>query len=675
MSTTFTSLVLTPDRVNIVDMGDAYEDTVITGETLNTGTGGKRREYLRYALVHFPMSDIPQALFSKQVAFIYFEIYLFKFVYPPDPSKTSTEHINILAEDFTSTVTYNTRPADWGHDMLSIAPDVNVDSYWFSNTAFIEKTAVGQRFESIDAVRNVLQHGIRIWGSYDYYTSLTTNPIKLRISFINEDDFTITGSPNGGSIIKQKANEFNWAVTLNTQTTLEPVTITGNTFEWRADAESTATVINTGMAQTYTVPANTFSTDSVQWRATATLSNGDSISTDWYTLSTVEPPGEVWVLRPENSIEDGSNPILFQWRYYNSSGLPPTGADLQWGPPNSTFQDLAHIDGPNRYYYVPADTFPPGTIYWRVRAYNQEGRVGGWSASVTFLNVAAPVAPVVTSDSKPYTTLSWQAEGQQAYRITIDGTDYGTKFGTDMVYTLPEPLPDGQYTASVSVQGIYGLWSNPGSVTFTVANSATGSIDLIGGFNNDVGLLWTSTETGGVFYIYRDGSQIAHTEENSYLDRTVLGEHTYFVRQRFANGTYIDSNTVTGTATVEEPQIALLSGGPWLSLRLSERSDSQQTFRYSKIHSLRHITAAEYPYLELSNYADETGEYDASFVSAEEAKPLLDMRGQVVILKSRGNKVIIGPLAEVRTVYRDFYVSCTFSIQRITWEGFANADS
>lgn len=662
-----TSIDLYADRINIIDSRSAHKDDVIVQDQLiNTHYD----EFFRSALVHF--ESIPQEYLNTPISGYRFHVYLDEYYKPGGTTETFTEKIFPLTAPFTSTVTYNTKPTASTYS-LEIAPDINIQTYWGSSFAHPwENKYPG--LNNIDSIKNVLNNGVEIRGFYNFDTSTTVNPVYLTILF-DDDTTSISGSPNGGSIIKQRANTFNWAVTAP-ENVLEPVNVTGNTFEWRADSGSTATVINTGTAQTYTVPANTFSTDSIQWRATSTLSNGTTLETDWYTISTVEPGGTGSQLKPVNTIEDGSSQILFQWRYYNTSGLPQGGADINWSyPGQSTSELLAHIDGAQTYYYAPADTFPPGTVYWWLRVYNQENRASGWIGSAQFVNVTAPPAPVVTSNNVPYTTLSWQSDGQQAYRVTVDGQDYGVKFGQDQTFTLPEPLPDGQHTASVSVQGIYGLWSKPGSVAFTVANSASGTIDLIGGFNSDIGLLWTASETGGVFYVYRDGQQIAHTEENTYLDRTALGAHSYFVRQRFANGTYIDSNTVTGTATVEEPQIALLSGGPWVSLRLSERSDSQQTFRYSKIHSLRHITAAEYPYLEMSNYADETGEYDASFVSAEEAKPLLDMRGQVVILKSRGNNVIIGPLAEVRTVYRDFYVSCTFSIQRITWEEFYNADS
>lgn len=661
MATTYINLYA--DRVNIIDSTSSKRDTVIIQDQL---IDSHYDEFVRSALVHF--ESVPQEYINRPVNSFRFHVYLDEYYKPGGTTDTHNEKVYPLTEPFTSTVTYNTKPTASIYS-LEIAPDINIQTYWGSTYASVWRNEY-PGINNIDSLKNVLENGVEIKGFYNFDTSTTIKPVYLTIAFA-DDETSISGSPNGGSIIKQRSSTYNWAVT-SPENVLEPVTVTGNTFEWRVDAESTATVINTGTSQTYTVPANTFSTDSIQWRATATLSSGVTLATDWYTISTVEPGGTGNPLAPVNSIEDGSNQILFQWRYYNSSGLPQGGADIQWGPPNSTYQDLTHIDGSQTYYYAPADTFPPGTIYWRVRVYNQEARASGWSNGVTFVNVAAPPAPVVTSNSVPYATLSWQSDGQQAYRITIDGQDYGTKFGTDQTFTLSEPLSDGQHTATVSVQGVYGLWSKPGTVTFNVSNSATGSINLIGGFTTDAALLW-ETESVGVFYVYRDETQIAHTEETTYVDRTSLGEHSYRVRLRLANGNYLDSNVVTGTTAVEDPQIALLSGGPWLSLRLSERSDSQQTFRYTKVHSLRHITAAEFPYLELSNYSDESGEYDAAFVTAEDAKPLLDMRGQVVILKSRGCNVIIGPLAEVQTVYRDFYITCRFSIQRITWEAFADA--
>ena len=74
--------------------------------------------------------------------------------------------------------------------------------------------------------------------------------------------------------------------------------------------------------------------------------------------------------------------------------------------------------------------------------------------------------------------------------------------------------------------------------------------------------------------------------------------------------------------------------------------------------------------LELSEFEDVSGSYNCAFKDLASAAAFEALQGQVVILKSRGGKVLIGLLSPLESRYTDFYISYTFSVQAIDWEDF-----
>ena len=173
--------------------------------------------------------------------------------------------------------------------------------------------------------------------------------------------------------------------------------------------------------------------------------------------------------------------------------------------------------------------------------------------------------------------------------------------------------------------------------------------------------------------IYRDGVRIGRAGGETYTDRMALGEHSYYVVRRLADGNYQKSNTVTGTISIKEPVITALNGsGEWLRLRLTDRSSSTQDFSRERTVSYRHFAGAEYPVLEMAPFKDRSGRYDVAFLDPAEAAAFEALFGQVVVLKSRRGNVIVGPLASLSKSEADFYTTYSFTIQQIHWE--ENAD-
>lgn len=445
-------------------------------------------------------------------------------------------------------------------------------------------------------------------------------------------------------------------------------------FSWRAapTAEWTTISINSN-AQNVTIPAETFPDGTVYWKVSGTDTAGQTSETPIYALTTTDSLMQTAAIAPVSQVISNAVPITFRWTAYNTHGTQPTSSELQFSTDGATWEALATTEGNVQSVIIPSETFEPGTVYWRVRAFNSDNLAGNWSDTASFVFMAAPDAPTVAATEAPFSTISWQGNGQQAYELQIDGQPVGTFFGRSVSsYQLQEPLIDGVHTASVRIQNSFGLWSPWGETVFTVQNVPGAAVTLSGSFDVDGVLSWTTESTETPFLIYRDGVLIGRTNGFSFTDRFVLGSHSYYVLNLLPGGHFTRSNTVQGAMKSCINRIALASGGSWMELRLSENSDSVQSFSWTQTSSLRHIAGAGFPVLELSNFKTLVASYDTAFTTVQAAAAFEALRGQVVILKSRGGNVVIGALTQLQKLNGDFYIVYTFELQQIHWEDFVD---
>lgn len=507
-------------------------------------------------------------------------------------------------------------------------------------------------------------------------TPLSSNVPYFAVEYGTADVGLIVSasSHQGGYINPHIASYFDWNVEPENENTVERPGQSDAVFAWKEEGSTTEhTITISDATQRLTVQAETFpNASSIQWQVRVHSTAGSWYGSEWYTLSTADTLATARPAAPSNEVVDGSSPIRFSWNSSNASGSRPTGADLEYSTNGgTTWLSLGSVSGATSEYTVPADLFTAGEIYWRVHAYNIDGIAGPWTET-SFIFFASPDAPFVSVTAVPFAVISWQSAGQQAYEITIDGNTLGAVFGTEKQHVLKEPLSDGSHSVSVRVQGVYGLWSAPGSADVTITNDPGEDISLDGLFAVDAALSWSSADLTADFLIFRDGALIGHTDFDRFTDRFVLGSHSYYVINRLPSGNYSRSNTVGGKLCTNRPLIALLSGGEWLPLRYSERSMTQQSFTWTRTHSLRHIAGATFPLLELSPYEDLSGAYDVAFLSDEDAESFYRLRGQVVVLKSKDGKALIGAITSITSAVNTFYQAAQFTIEQIQWEDYVD---
>ena len=468
----------------------------------------------------------------------------------------------------------------------------------------------------------------------------------------------------------------------------------GSYFYWRAGASGSWTQValtRSGDSATVTISANTFPVDStIQWYAAGIDNLGNTSETQVYTLSTTDTNMIATPLSPISSIESTDGEIIFRWNVTSDSGSAQSAAQLQYSDDGSNWSSLATVQGAAKSYTAPANTFSVGTVYWRLRVYNADSSPGPWSSAASFIAFGAPVVSTITTDSKPFSTFNWQADGQMAYELIIDDSiTYGPFFGEEKTFTLDDYLADGEHTAKVRVQNEYGLWSSWTSVLFTVQNMTGLSAPTLSvAFGIDAVLTIrcnTSRNVSSLFLVYRDGKKIgqvtvpAGSRDAVFSDRSVLGGHSYYVLQLLNTYPhyYIKSESKSGSLAVTGTQISALSGGEWIELRKTKKAQSENQFSRTRTVSYRYIMGAKYPFAEIGSHEEFQGSFDVAWLlsESESISAFEELLGQCVIVKHRNGKVLIGILDSWEEQSAKHHVSYSFNIRQIHWGDYINADT
>jgi len=593
-------------------------------------------------------------------------------------------------------------------------------------------------------------------------------------------------SPTSGAIIATQPQTFQIALEASAPV-YEPFSVDSATFFWRAgetgNYSSTAMTPN-GNNASVTIPAGTFPSGSIQWYASATDNTGRTTQTDVFTLSTLNAVVEAVPLAPNNTVESNTGDIIFSWDFLSLDGGASAGAQLQKSADGTSWSNLASVPAGLNYIAVPGSGFAAGRVFWRVRAENASGVWSEWSVALSFQVLGAPIIASITGDGKPFLTVSWQTEGQLAYKIEVDGQLYGPyRSETARSFTLPEPLPDGIHVLKVAAQNQYSLWSPwaeanvsidnipgpaitidaewqqdesirvayqatvppeivktiPETVIIDTGNYTYSAIDVYDPSNqfqwykrssesqpweaisgatgrtytvnaswsnngqyrfkvyNAVGEVYSNISTftydslatrhisdiydtdlypeTGHFLIYRDGVLIGKTRRNSFLDRTALGAHEYFVIQALAGGYYTKSNTVTLSTEIKCPMIALLSGGDFLVLELSAEADRSQTITKGGEVVYVQYSGAKHPEAEIGEAESLTVTGDGSFTAEQEAESrrFEAMLKKPVIYKTPGGEVVVGVLQGFTRRDPKFFKSYGFSVTQMEWRDYTNA--
>lgn len=594
------------------------------------------------------------------------------------------------------TVTWNSKPANDG----GIAGQREYDNRGNTSNVVIDEFLITTGYsstvkeKSLKALEVLTSPGFMLETGTEYPESSNKDgnfsvhePVFRRALLL---DIFVTSKPEGvsntdGYVNPHVAQTFKWKhVPVGDYSCYGGWTTASATFYWGISGTSTYTSVQVpANSSEITLPANTLSTGTIDWQVRATDDQGTDKFSRVYTISTTDVAHTATPVYPNSSLENGDAPIRFIWTDASDTNTAPTGANLQYSTNGSSWTTFAQPRTSATETDAPASTFPAGTVLWRVRSLNADGVAGAWSDPLSFICFAAPDAPIISTNGKPMLTVTWQSKNQQAYKVIVDGKTYGPYFGTSKSFTVPDFLSDGTHTVAVSVQNEYSLWSiidpetDAGIVSVTVTNVPGAAVTLSGLFDRDAELSWSTNDATSDFLIYRDDVQIGHASGRSFIDRVVLGYHSWRVINRLPGGYYTASNTVSGTLCPEGLALALLAGGPWIDLTLSTNAIRTTTAAAGRSVVLRQFAGREYPDAEAAPYKTLQISFDVSWTpaQADQARAFEALIGEAVIFKEPGEEAFVGVLSAFQRSHSFPARSYSATVQRIHWREYVDADS
>lgn len=593
----------------------------------------------------------------------------------PSYTKTREFGCGALREKFDeNTATYKNAPAGLG----SHCSPSNFD---FGGGDGISWSAAGIYGFSARTIQSIYRYGIRVWSIDTLYTAKSNYKPYIIVTYLED---TVSASPTGlspasGYVPKGKENVFSWGLELS-GVCLEEVKATATTFRWRVGNSGTINTIACGTAQKVTVPAGTFTTDDIQWSVSVTLNTGETVTSDWITLSTAEAAPSAKPTSPVGVVIDATIVNRFSWQHIISTGTPQSKADLQWSADGTTWNTLATVTGENQYYDVPANTFASGTKYWRVRTYNTDGTASEWSDKAEFIAINAPSAPsIVIQSTGPRPRITWQTTEQEAYQLTLSsGYASGTVYGTEKAWRSPVYLADGSYTVRVRVQNQYGMWSEWSAAALPISHTEGETITLSVDASHEAALTWQTAGSYDFYLIERDGIAVARTTQKQYVDHTSIGSVTYRVRGCYADDdNYGVSDSDTVEILPETNMVCDLETGTWLEMRLSETQLRTNSANFSAGVSSIHLAGLAYPVEERSEQRDRAISVACAYPHSQRAAALAleALVGRLVCLKDHYGNMAIGTLPSLESNCDEFMRRYAFTVTHTNREEAISLDA
>lgn len=612
---------------------------------------------------------------------------LFSFAAPPEAARFKaienvTVYVNYqvsfstLAQSITwyylrgpfneKTVTYNNKPS-YGGTKLSV---------YVSSAGY--KTVV---FSTTSLASYVLKYGIMIATNYywAFQSTRSSNPPYATFRYTDETvGLAISNtSPSRGSIVAANSNTFSWRESVNGYCYAD-VSRTSAKFRWRKSASDTVKEIDVpGTATSITIPANTFSGDSIQWQISVTANSGVTTTSDWMTLSLTDVESTAVAVAPDRAVLDGASDNVFKWEHIISTGTAQTKAELQQSTDSSTWTALATVTGAANTWTAPAGTFTSGTKYWRVRTYNSKGAAGAWSAATQFIVLAAPATPPVSIVStEPRPEIRWQSDEQQAYQVEIDGVyASGTRFGTGKTWKAPFYLADGSYTVRVRVQNEYGFWSPWGTAALPVTNVPGGAITLTAEGGIEAALSWTPGSFD-YYLVYRDGVAIAKVTEPSHTDAASIGGVRYQVRGCYDNSdNYSLSEAVEVTVSTDKVRLYDMERGEWLHFLYDSSAHRSTGLSLSQDIQYVQLSGHTYPVAERSEFKSRALRITCVCADDAERQSLRALLGHLTCCKTPEGNMTIGYPASITENSDDFFSTYSFTIEQIDRKEEIDLDS
>lgn len=620
--------------------------------------GKPRVWYERIACVQFDEDEI--AALARKAVWFERDLDYFRF-YTTEGFSNQTSAAPIIsaqamqkAVDF-STLTYNTLPA-----RLTLYP--------FSGSALSQTTETvtyqliwddTQGYKTPEALKQALLYGMAFACANDDETypngDLTQYYVKGSVSVgsmllcIHTADVQLEAenlTPGYNEYVApNEAATLTWSVkepaayftTKPTQARFEVqynVLANGVQSEWKTLTGTTA--------QEATIPAiDLIDAEAFHWRVR--IQSDDGVWGEWSSgirCTCVSQSGKAVALSPDGTSVHAGERIVFLWEHSSLSGVPQMAEEIQFQEPDAAGYSTIYNGGTaaRRAEVLLPDALAEkaGQAAWRVRTYDMYGQWSEWSDPLYVYVVAAPQAPTVSvlSSGTMRPLIGWQSSDQTGFRVKIrdeNGTlvyDSGVQAGSEQQWQVGEYLPNGRYTAAVTIWNQYALESAEGTQGFAI-NASTPAAPVIraGSVHGGVRISRDSFPADTEAALYRDGQAVQTVEADGvFYDLAAgAGTHKYTMRAR-TDSAFSESAAVYAAPIIES---GILSGADapedMVFLRLNRDGAPSHADDMAIEATQRGFAGRALPVVEFSGRRDHIHRHTFALPERGEMQKLIDM--------------------------------------------------
>lgn len=365
------------------------------------------------------------------------------------------------------------------------------------------------------------------------------------------------------------------------------------------------------------------------------------------------------ILYPDGDVVGNSGNLTFRWKYNAGVSAGQAKYEFGWRMQSAIQWNTTTVSSANQQHTMNAALFANGIVEWRVRTYNQLEMASEYSMG-QFYVVGKPGNPVITGvKNDALTEITWSAqkteESSARIRIIKDGSEiYNSGIISGGIEDAHRPniiLPNGTYSAILSIANIYDLWSDPVPKAFTINRIRPAVPVLKAQSYGDYVELYFTGDTN-IYYIYRaeeDGEfqpicrlEAGYRSAYMYQDFAVKSGKKYRYYVRAYNGGIADSHQADVYVRYDGYYLSCVADmKKRVSLILSESEEyiPLSIARKNENYLLQYL-GRKYPVKEAGEFASCSLQITA-FIYRKEAEKLNEIMGMNDIFCIRGRGILM----------------------------------
>lgn len=486
---------------------------------------------------------------------------------------------------------------------------------------------------------------------------------------------------------KKVSNTFKWNFDYDKTNVIGTLKQKSAKFRYRNVGNTNYTeVLIDGETSEYTLPANTFAGNSVQWQVIVTSDDGiESTQTEWITLTTIDSNPISEAIFPNGVLIDSTKDNAFMWNHIIDTNTPQTKFDLQYTVNGTDWITLASETTSRQNYTVPANTFKDEQIKWRVRTYNTDGVSSSWSNIAGVVIKQAPDMPnLISVENKARPIIAWGAIGQEAFRIEVLSNN-DIIYQSDLIvinkkqFKIPIYLNDGDYTIKLYITNKYGMESKPLIVNIAISTiKPPAPIVTATNVDNGIKLTISKSSSDAKMYILRNGVPIKKLmNETEWFDYSANKDNKYIVRVIDANDNFNDSEPIMAITSIKYATIAPITNtSAIVNLKHTRGNPLIHRGSVNLIGDNHYFAGRPLPVYEFSEHLNEIKQFNYTFRfqnGFDLFKQLVLLRNTVIYRNNRG-ETIYGIITSFEYQSDKYSTDVSFNIQKCDYSEAINYD-